>query len=128
MRKFFITWLFLGIYCMSNAQTITIKDQKGEPIELVTLTSVNPKAFVITDAKGQADLLAFKDSEKIEVRRLGYKTENKSYEEIKAAGFLLVLIHLNISLDEMVISATRWNQSSTEIPARTGKCTLQIHH
>lgn len=118
MRKFSIACFFILLYTLSYTQTITIKDQKGEPIELVTLTSVYPKAFVITDTKGQADLLAFKDSKKIEVRKLGYKTENKSYEEIKATGFLLVLTHLNISLDEMVFSATRWNQSSSEIPAK----------
>ncbi|MBI2280154.1 MAG: TonB-dependent receptor [Bacteroidetes bacterium] len=118
MRFFFITWLFIGCYTLSYTQIITIKNQKGEPIEFVTLTSDNSKAFVITNSKGKADISAFKDARKIEIRMLGYQTELKSYAELKATDFLFLLTQLNISLDEMVFSATRWNQSSSEIPAK----------
>lgn len=99
-------------------QVLVLNHVTRKPIELVTLTSENPKAFVITNAKGQTDISVFEGAEKIEIRMLGYKTELKSYAELKTTDFLVLLNPLNISLDEMVFSATRWNQSSAEIPSK----------
>ncbi|HRN42583.1 MAG TPA: TonB-dependent receptor plug domain-containing protein, partial [Vicingus sp.] len=121
--KIFVASFFITINLLFSLRTtaqvaLVLDDATQKPIELVTLTSENPKAQVITNSKGQADISLFVNSKKIEVRRLGYKTEHKSYEEIKAADFILKLTHLNIPLDEMVISASRWNQQSSEIPAK----------
>ncbi len=122
MKIFFIPILFfVGILLTSksSAQKLLVLDSKNkQPIDFVSISCDHPKAFVITNAKGQADVSAFKGAKKLEIRMLGYQTELKSYAELQAADFLLLLTQLNISLDEMVFSATRWSQSSTEIPAK----------
>ena len=84
------TLFTLLLLCTVTAfsQVITVKDSDSEqPIEMATLMSGNGKLFAATDAKGQADVSAFKDAEKIEFRSLGYKTILKSYQELKTNSF-----------------------------------------
>lgn len=101
------------------AQIITVKDREtGQALELATLLSETPKAFAMTNAQGRADLSAFRGSEKIEIRLLGYQTETTSYATLEKAGFTVSLAHSGLSLDQVVVSATRWNQSKREIPAK----------
>jgi len=119
MKKIFLLWLLLYYICISYAQTITIRDKEShKPLELVTLISKNPKAFATTNAKGQADISGFKASEQIEIRLLGYKTEVKSYAELKSLGFKIMLEAYNISLDQVIVSATKWKQTSNNVPSK----------
>lgn len=115
--------LFLGGLLLLGqtifSQVITITDQEsGEPLDLVTLMSDVPKAFTTTNAKGQADITNFEGSEKIEIRTLGYETLTKSYAELQSNNFEITLSLSNISIDQVVISATRWNQASSKIPSK----------
>ncbi|MDP2687001.1 MAG: TonB-dependent receptor [Aequorivita sp.] len=119
MKKIFILWVLLCFVGISYGQTITIKEQQTNlPIELVTLTSTNSKHYATTNSKGQADITVFKGAEKIEIRSLGYKTIVKSYPELASEGFTVSLETSNLSLDEVVISGSRWRQSSDDIPTK----------
>lgn len=119
MKKIFMLWLLLCFVGISYGQTITIKEQQtNEPIELVTLTSANSKHYATTNSKGQADISVFKSDEKIEIRSLGYKTLVKSYSELASEGFAISLETSNLNLDEVVISGSRWRQSSDDIPSK----------
>ncbi|OAD90109.1 TonB-dependent receptor [Aequorivita soesokkakensis] len=119
MKKIFILWFLLGFMGISYGQTITIKEQEtNNPIELVTLSSATSKVYATTNSKGQADISTFKDVEKIEIRSLGYKTIIKSYAELEAEGFVITLETSNLNLDEVVISGSRWRQSSDDIPSK----------
>lgn len=119
MKIFFTLWLFIGLVCTAHSQIITVKDNETQsPIELVTLTSANPKAYATTNVEGQADVSAFIGAEKIEIRRLGYKTEMKSYAEIEKMNFEVMLTASLTQFDEVVVSATRWSQTSRNIPSK----------
>ncbi len=119
MKKIFILWFLLGFMGISYGQTITIKEQEtNNPIELVTISSATSKVYATTNSKGQADISAFKNVEKIEIRSLGYKTIIKSYAELEAEGFVITLETSNLNLDEVVISGSRWRQSSDDIPSK----------
>lgn len=119
MKKIFIMWLFSGICVPGYSQIITIKDKETDhSIEMVSISSENPKAFTFTNALGQADISAFSSSEHIEIRRLGYKPEIKRFKELEDGGFIIQLTHSGITMDEVVISGTRWNQTSKDIPAK----------
>ena len=119
MKKLFILGGFLLVSQAIFSQVITITDEdSGQPLDLVTLISNSPKAFVTTNAEGQADISSFESSEKIEIRTLGYETLYISYTELKSSNFKIQLSLSNISIDQVVISATRWNQSSSKIPSK----------
>jgi hemoglobin/transferrin/lactoferrin receptor protein len=114
--KIFIVFLFSQSVF---SQVITITDEdSGQPLDLVTLISNSPKAFATTNAKGQADISKFEGSEKIEIRTLGYETLSKTYSELQSNNFEIILSLSNISIDQVVISATRWNQASSKIPSK----------
>lgn len=119
MKKMMILGLLLGVMGYTYSQTITVKDNDtGEPLELVTLISHDPKAFVTTNPKGQADISDFKGAEHIEIRSLGYKTLVMSYTDIKSQAFTVELDHSPLNMDAVVVSATRWQQSLNNVPSK----------
>ncbi|GAA0191997.1 TonB-dependent receptor [Fulvivirga kasyanovii] len=111
--------MLLGASYYGYTQVITIKDQKtGEPLEMVAIMSKQPKAYATTNADGKADISSFKGAEKIVIHLLGYKRETKSYEQLQNESFNLNLAHSEFTMDEVVVSATRWNQSASEVPSK----------
>jgi hemoglobin/transferrin/lactoferrin receptor protein len=119
MKKNLLLWLLLGCAIFGHAQTITIRDQgTNAPLEFVTLINDNQKNIITTNSEGQADVTALQGSEKIQIRLLGYQTMTKSYSELEASGFAIALESSNLTLDEVVISATRWKQVSGNVPSK----------
>jgi len=119
MKKTFLLLLLCGVYGFAGAQVITVKDKDTQhPLEMVALTCQNPKAFASTNSQGQADITAFKGAEKIKIHVLGYKSELKSYKELQASGFAVQLATSFINMDEVIITATRWNQGSNDNPSK----------
>lgn len=119
MIKTILLNIFLFSFLIGYSQVITVKDREDyHPLELVTLSSESPPASVITNAKGQADITAFNGSESIEIRLVGYRSVTKSYETLKKAEFLIFLDQSAISLEQVVISATRWSQINREVPSK----------
>ncbi|WP_239541383.1 TonB-dependent receptor [Cryomorpha ignava] len=120
MRKIIIMLLlFMGVVGFAHAQIVTITDiETGRPLDLVSMTSKSTRAFTTTNAEGQADISKFADSEQIEFRLLGYKTKYENYAQIQNLNFKIQLAKTNINLDQVVISATRWEQESEDIPVK----------
>ncbi|MDF2158139.1 TonB-dependent receptor [Algoriphagus sp. CAU 1675] len=117
-RLIFVCWM-LSYAFMAHAQTLTVKEKEsGIPLELVLVSNSSPENFAYTDVKGQVDISKFESSEKIEFRLLGYKKQVKTYHELKDLGFVLFLEPSSLNLSETVVSATRWVQSSENIPSR----------
>ena len=119
MKKIIFFMVLFGFSLSLKAQIVTIQDQEtNQPLELVTFISKDTNAYATTNSKGKADISALKNAESIEIRTLGYKTLIKSYAEISSEDFLLYLEPSNISMDEVVVSATRWNQSTSNVPSK----------
>lgn len=116
--RFLFTFIFSIITLLNiSSQTITILDiEDGKPLEFASLMSNKPRAFTITNSLGQADILAFKGSEKIEIRILGYRTIKKSYNQLKDSNFVIRLSKEAFSFDEFIISASRFEESKNETP------------
>lgn len=124
MRIILAAVTFLLICTSSYSQTLTVTDQStGLPLELVTIVSERPRAAATTNARGQADIHLFQGSESIEIRILGYKPLNLSFGDLEKSNFKVAMNPSGISLDELIISAARWNQKSGEVPARISSIT-----
>ncbi len=114
-----ILLLFLGAAVAAYAQTATIRDRAtGEPLEQVSLTSESPTASAATDVRGRADVSALKGSGRIVVSRIGYRTETLSFAELEALSFELTMAALPFDLHEVVVSASRWRQESSDVPLK----------
>ena len=115
-----LSWFFVfGMIQFGHTQTGIILNKEGKiPLESVILSSENPVIQKITNKNGQVDLGDFSTAEKIEIRYIGFKTIIESYQSIKENGFIIYLEEAGITLDEMVISASRWQESSKGIPSK----------
>ncbi|MCB0845495.1 MAG: TonB-dependent receptor plug domain-containing protein, partial [Bacteroidetes bacterium] len=119
MKNIIMLSFFLGFWGMISAQIITIKDiESNQPIEGASIISHSLKIFKTTNAKGQADISAFKDAKEIEIRIFGYETIVRSYKELWDADFEVMLEVSNLNLDAVVVSATRWRQNSSNVPSK----------
>jgi hemoglobin/transferrin/lactoferrin receptor protein len=126
MKKLISLFIFT-LACISlHAQVISIKDKENhQPLELVTLSSQSPVASAITNVKGQADIMAFKGSSMVEIRLLGYEPLKMSYTELEKAGFHVTMSQSMISLDQVIVSATRWSQMNREVPSKITSITAK---
>lgn len=119
MNKIFLLAILMGAVCTVHSQTISIKDKASKkPLEMVTLASTEPNAYVTTNADGKADISRLKGAKKIEIRLLGYQSQRHNYTELKNKSFLIYLEQSEFNLDQVVISATRWNQSEADVPTK----------
>jgi len=119
MQKIVLACLFALWGSCSFAQLVTIKDSEtGQPVPLVTLVSQSPKTSVVADANGSADISSFKGSEVIEIRMIGFAFQTLSYDELNAMDWKITLYPSTISLDQVVITSSRWNQSQRDVPAK----------
>ncbi len=126
MKHILLMWFFLGLCAVSNAQIITINDKvTDQPIELVTIYSDSPSFYAITNAKGEADISKFKNVEIILIRRIGYRSITMSYEDLNTRNFIISLSPSNISMDKLVVSATRWRQTKSNLASKITSVTPQ---
>ena len=119
MKKLFA--LSISLFCLTaQAQIIIVKDDiSRQPIDLVTAISWNPKAFTISDRKGQLDLSTFSGSDSIVFQELGHEELVLSYSEVKKLeNNELIMLRGEFDLDGITVSASRWKQAKRDIPSK----------
>ncbi len=120
MKKLFLFLLFLQLI-VSNvySQELVVKDIiTHQPLEMVAVYRQHPTIAVITNFKGRVNISAFQGADTIFIQLLGYESVTYSYDQLKKMQFRLFLDPLDFSLDEVVISATRWEQSKKDVPQK----------
>lgn len=104
-------------------QKITILDHvTAQPVPHVALFSNNPSYSTITNARGQADISVFKGIDSIYIKHVSYATRVMSYKQLTSEK-VVVLEMSNIALEEVIVSANRWEQQNIEVPHRIEKMT-----
>jgi len=118
MHKNLLGFILIQLFSFGLfAQEVTVKDEvSGETLEAVTFNSNQPKLSAVTNKLGIANLTDFKDVKKIYIRMLGYETLTLSYSQIENQGFKLFLTPENTSLNEVVLSASKWEESKKSVP------------
>jgi len=111
----FLLFLFFNFILRLNAQNIQlINANTGLPIEGVLLLS--DKFSTQTDYQGKANIDNFITTERILFKHSSYVDFHSFKEKIVKQGNIVWLKEDPIRLDEIVISANRWEQSKAEIP------------
>jgi len=122
MKKYFFIGLFTVLVYQIQAQKITLRDgETSEPIEFATILSEKPRIHATTNSKGRADVSKFEGSEKILIQSLGHEKRFLTWDQLKSMKFELVLNRSLMKLDEVVVSGTRWRQSTANIPSKITK-------
>src|SRR6218665_1017109 len=119
MKPSVFLFCLLSGWTYACAQTITVTEQQTEkPLEGAVLFSESRQLSVVTNVKGQAEISAFKEAEEIQIRALGYKTAAMSFAQIQASMFKIALEPASLNLDQVVVSASKWRQSSEHVPSK----------
>lgn len=119
MKRVVLILLLAGFCLVMRGQGVMITDKdNGQPLDLVTLTCDSPKAFALTNAQGEADVSKFVGAEKIDIRLIGYKPLQLSYRALEQSKFLISMEQTAINLDQVVVSASKWDQDDRDIPAK----------
>ncbi len=117
-RKYFLIFFYMFFIVISiSAQTLKLRDEiTHDPIIMANIFSRNHQLSTASDVKGDAVISDFSQCDSIFIKYIGYTTALYSYEQLKKKSFTVYLKQSSISLDEMVVSATRWQQKKTDIP------------
>ncbi len=119
MKIYFALGLAAAWLLNVQSQVLTVKDSEtNTPLEQVTIINTTTNALAKTNAEGQADLSKFAGAPVLEIHRLGYSSRQMSYAEMADLGFEILLTPSAFQIDELVVSATRWSQSSRDVPAK----------
>ncbi len=116
-------YLLLLVFVMSvfaaHTQNLKVLDwQRNSPLEFVTINSTTAGISSLTDQSGTADITVFKDADSIFLSRLGHQNVLTNWQELLTNNFIIYMRESNYSLDEVVISATRWAQPRKELTSR----------
>ena len=118
LRNLVVTFfLCAAVWFQLKAQVATVTDERGQPLEMVTFGSISPNAFATSDGRGQVDISSFVGAEKIVIRMLGFETDSVSYRSLKESPSIK-LKTIGLSLDQVVVSATRWSHSKKDVAGR----------
>jgi hemoglobin/transferrin/lactoferrin receptor protein len=111
-----IICLFLFIQTVF-AQTVTVLEEgSNEPISGIALYNLKKSTSVITDLKGQASLGDFNASEPIYFQNFLYEKLQLNKSEISKSNFIVYLKVKVEGLNQIVISASKFEQSKRDIP------------
>lgn len=120
MKIILNTILFIFFYNVGftqNIVTVVNKDSR-ETLEAASISSDSPKAFAVTNAKGQADITAFRGAQKIVIRCQGYKPIQSTFDALQAMNFIVGLTPTSTHFEDVVVSATRWQQDGEQVSSK----------
>lgn len=111
-----IIWLFMLNFSV-RSQTIFVYDlQSSEPIVDVFLYSSDKKTTGITDNLGMVDISDFDPSKIIHLQHTSYYTLDLTKARIEKLKFRIGMVENFVKLNELVISASKWEEKTSEIP------------
>lgn len=117
MKKYLLIPVFLFFSYISFSQTVKVLDETSlEPIENVLIFNENES--VITDISGKAVIKTFNNEKDIVFKHTSYKDLHLSYYELKKLDFTVKLKESIFDINEVVVSASSWEQNKSEVPNR----------
>jgi hemoglobin/transferrin/lactoferrin receptor protein len=117
MKKYFFTCCFvLTLYSISSQTVLVINRETDEPVEMAEIICETSSLKLLSDIKGQFEGIQFKGCEQLRIQAFGYRTVNTSYDKIESQAFKVYLEPSFTQIGEVVVSATRWAQTSRDIP------------
>lgn len=114
------------IICASNfAQKITIVDQiTQEEIPNVSIYSTVSKIKILSSLKGDFDLQKFNSTDSIYFKYTNYQLLGLKYTDLVGKS-TIELMQDPLSLNEMIVTANRWEQEKRDVPFRIEKLNLK---
>ena len=117
MRLFFLIFLLATTSVAGNAQEITVKNkQSGERIPGVFIFDLKEKNSTTTDQQGVFDASIFNGSDYVVLQHPAYFSYTLSGSDLLSIKEIF-LSEKVVEMDEIIVSANKWEQSSSDIPS-----------
>ena len=87
-----------------------------KPIELVTIQERGTDRGAVTDKNGRAELKGFSTEGSLILRHPSYRPALIKYKELEKNGFVVELSEDATQIEDVIVSANRWEQYQEEIP------------
>jgi len=116
MRGFLLLF-FLWLPWISVAQTITVINQNTrQPIPFVLIYDQDKINSVTTDLEGKANIADFPKDARIILQHPSYISSSITISNISSINYIIQLKENIISMKEVLVSASKWEQDRSEIP------------
>lgn len=120
MKILLLTILFFLQTCLLFSQMIQIKDKTAYyNINKASLTGKKTGIMLQSDKKGFVDISTLKNEDSISINVNGYKEKIYSYTQLSTLTSPLLLSDDIYLLDEVVLSATKFEEKKEDIPQQT---------
>ncbi|MCB2204889.1 TonB-dependent receptor [bacterium] len=109
--------LFLFLAPILSAQQITVLEKTTlEPIDNVTVRNTRSGTSTLSDAKGRAMLEQATPGDTLVLQHLAYFPLRTTLAEIERKAGRVLMTERLLNLDEVVVSANKWEQKRRDIP------------
>ena len=117
MSRYYIVGLFFLFSNHILAQEIQVLSKSSnEPIEDVAIYSSDQKDFTNTDENGLFDISVFPPESTLLFQHPSFHSLSITKQKILDGGDKVLLSERIIKIDEVIISANKWEQNKSEIP------------
>ncbi len=115
MKQIIYTIILSIIAAQTPAQIVSVLNKTDQqPIFNVFIFNANKST--ITNEFGKADLKGFEKSDHIVFQHPAFKNLHTSYKELEKNDFIIKLEESVLNLDEIIVSASQWEQQKSEVP------------
>jgi hemoglobin/transferrin/lactoferrin receptor protein len=118
MKSFYFLFFFLLVSQITQSQNIKVLNKiTKEPIFGVAIYNVDKSKSTVTNFRGEAELEAFSETETIYFKHLSHVLKKITKQELGPSN-RIYLVSNTQGLDEIVISASKFEQSKKDIPQK----------
>lgn len=119
MKSIFLSVIAFFFYACAFSQQVKIVESGSNlPLPGVMIYSNAPGNSILTNNEGIADLGIFDKSKILNFQLFGFSSLKLTFEELEKNEFLIKMNPDLMSLEPAVVSASRWSQSSTDVPTK----------
>ena len=118
MKKYWIIFYIFFFHNLSFSQTVKIIDDSNNPIPFVSIFDSLKKNGIITDKNGEANLKIFNNNDVLIIQHPSYENINLNLNDIIKNNYIIKLNENIFKIDEIVISANKWEQSKSDISSQ----------
>jgi hemoglobin/transferrin/lactoferrin receptor protein len=86
------------------------------PLPNLAIYTLKPNLFITTNSNGIADIGRFKELDSIRFQLIGYYDLMFSYKQLETKKFTVLMSEKAHSLDEIIVSASRFEEKKTNVP------------
>jgi len=126
MRQISFLGILLAGSFLAKSQTITISDIiTQQPIQEVEVFTKNTKISAISNSRGEVTLGELDLNDSIIFKHISYETKILSVKQLKISKYRVELVEKNITLEEFIVTANRWEEEKIENPFRIEKIVMK---